>query len=1069
MKTALICLAVAFLLPSAFGADNHGYYMQPTIHGDTLVFVSQGDLWQVGIGGGDAHALTSHVAPASNPSLSPDGRSVAFSGTYEGPRDVYVLPLSGDVPKRLTYGGGMSVVGWTPDGKILAATESHATLPNLELVSIDPNTRAQAVVPLAQASNGVYDPSGRTLFFTRFAFQGSQTKRYKGGTAQNIWSYAQGAPEAVPLTKNFPGTSKDPMWWGRRIYFLSDRDGWMNLWSMNEQGGDVRQITHSAGLDIQSAALDGGRIAYQLGADIHVFDLNKNADSTIDITLDSDFDQSLERWIKDPAQFVSSYDLSGNGSKLVLTARGTVFVAPAEPGRLVQVTRKPGVRYRFGMLTPDGKQVIALSDESGETEWWRFPANGVGTGERLSTGSSVTGGTGTMSPDGKNLAYQDKNQILWILDLTTKKVTKAATSLDGGFDSVTWSPDSQWLAFGMPTPTFSRLMLYSLKDASLTAITTDRSDATSPAWSPDGNWLYFLSDRTFHSQVSSPWGARAPEPYFTKQTKIYLLGLKKGLRSPFQPDDELYSPAADKGEKPVKIQPDMDGLASRLWAVPIEAGNYGLLTTDGKRLYFLGSDDGQSADLEELEIKNRDISAKKVATAVSGYMMSSDRSKLLISKAGRYYITSAGGVSLEKPVDLSNWAFTVEPQAEWRQMFLDAWRLERDYFYDAHLHGVDWDAVYKKYLPMVNRVRSREELSNLIAQVVGELSALHTFVVGGDLREPLENISVASLGAELSPDRGAGGYRVTRIYNGEPDYPESMSPLSRPEVAMHQGDVILAINGQDTLDAPDIETLLRNQSGKQTLLHIKNGSDSKLRDTIVVPIDRGSDFDLRYTDWEVSRRTEVEKAGSGQIGYVHLRAMGSNDIEQWERDFYPVFNRQGLILDVRHNNGGNIDSWILEKLLRKAWFYWQARVGTPYWNMQSAFRGYVVVLCDESTASDGEAFTEGFKRLKLGKVIGERTWGGEIWLSFSNSLIDGGIASAAEFGVYGPEGKWLIEGHGVDPDMEVDNLPHATFLGKDAQLEAAIDYLGREIKEHPVPVPPHPAYPDKSFPAKKSG
>jgi len=355
-------------------------------------------------------------------------------------------------------------------------------------------------------------------------------------------------------------------------------------------------------------------------------------------------------------------------------------------------------------------------------------------------------------------------------------------------------------------------------------------------------------------------------------------------------------------------------------------------------------------------------------------------------------------------------------------------------------------------------------LSNLLAQMVGELSALHTFVYGGDSRGSIDKVAPASLGALLTRDDSAGGYRVDKIYSGEPDYPDSISPLARPDVHIGVGDVITALDGVDVLTVPSIDALLRTKAGHQVLLSVKDHGAGTARDCIVEPIDPGTLGNLRYTDWEVSRRDRVETEGKGAIGYVHLRAMGGGDIAQWERDFYPVFDRAGLIIDVRHNNGGNIDSWIIEKLLRKSWMYWQDRIGNPTWNMQSAFRGHIVVLCDENTASDGEAFTEGFKRLGLGKVIGTRTWGGEIWLSSSNVLEDFGIATAAESGVYGPEGKWLIEGHGVDPDIEVDNLPHATYLGQDAQLQAALDYLQKEIKAHPVPVPPSPKHPDKSNP-----
>jgi len=354
-------------------------------------------------------------------------------------------------------------------------------------------------------------------------------------------------------------------------------------------------------------------------------------------------------------------------------------------------------------------------------------------------------------------------------------------------------------------------------------------------------------------------------------------------------------------------------------------------------------------------------------------------------------------------------------------------------------------------------------LSDLIGDMVSELSALHINVFGGDHREGPDQIKMAYLGAVLARDESRGGWRIEHIYNTDPDYPNKRSPLARPGVNVKDGDVIESINGAPTLSVAHPQALLRNQAGKQVLLRVKSSSDDQSRDVIVKPVDADGDADLRYSEWEYTCRQRVEELGRGDLGYVHLRAMSQADIAQWARDYYPVYNRKGLIVDVRHNGGGNIDSWILEKLMRKAWFYWQPRVGAPTWNMQYAFRGHMVVLCDEFTGSDGEAFTEGFKRLGLGKVIDKRTWGGEIWLSASNFLVDRGIATAAEVGVYGPEGQWLIEGHGVEPDIVVDNLPNATFKGEDAQLQKAIEYLQEEIRQKPVTIPAAPPYPDKSI------
>jgi tricorn protease len=397
-------------------------------------------------------------------------------------------------------------------------------------------------------------------------------------------------------------------------------------------------------------------------------------------------------------------------------------------------------------------------------------------------------------------------------------------------------------------------------------------------------------------------------------------------------------------------------------------------------------------------------------------------------------------------------------------MFVEAWRLERDYFYDPAMHGVDWEKMRDKYLPLVDRVTTRVELSDLMAQMVSELSALHIFVAPGDRRKGQDDVQPGSLGARFARDDTGRGWRVEHVYRADPDDFDRRSPLARHGVDVVAGDVVVAIDGQPTSDVDDLGTLLRNKAHRQVLLEVAPARGGTPRKVIVEPIDLEQAADLRYAEWEQTRRERVESRSGGKIGYVHLRAMRGDDFTDWARGYYPVHRRAGLIVDVRHNRGGNIDSWILGRLLRRPWFYWSQRAGrTAWWNMQYAFRGHLAVLSNEWTASDGEAFAEGVKRLELGRVFGTRTWGGEIWLSSSNRLVDRGIATAAEYGVYGPEGEWLIEGWGVEPDVRVDNLPHATFLGDDAQLDAAVDHLLGEIERKPVVPPEPPAYPDKSL------
>ena len=1116
---ALLCVAVA---PPKAAEQPLGYFRFPALAGRTLVFTAEGDLWKTTIDGGVPERLTAHPGEETRAALSPDGRWVAFTGTYEGPAEAYLLPLEGGVPRRLTWDGGpVRVVGWTPDGKVIGATNRYSTLPNAMLVVIDPQTSVRSEVPLAQASDGTYAPDG-TLFFTRLPFQGSQTRRYKGGTAQQIWKFARGAAEAEPVTRDYAGTSKQPMLWNGRIFFLSDRDGTMNVWSTTIDGADLRQHTRHADYEAQSAALSEGRVAYQHGADLRVLDIASGADRVVPIRVVSDFDQMRERWVTEPFEWITSSHLSPDGDRVVLTARGQLFVMPAGQGRQVEATRNPKVRYRNGRFMPDGRSLLSLSDNSGEVEFWRVPANGIGEPEQLTSDGSVLRWDGLPSPDGKRVAHYDKDQQLWVLELATKRQTKLASSAQGDFDDLAWSPDSRYLAYTAPEANqLTRIWIWEAATGRVAPVTTDRYDSVSPAWSRDGKWLYFLSDRNFVSLVGSPWGSRQPEPFYDKQTRMYHVSLAPGERSPFQPADELHpkekgkdkdkdtdtdtdkdEAAKDEGRtkdkgakddgkkgdgnkseakkdedtKAEAAKPtapaDLATLQTRIIEVAVPAGNYMSLSLDEKRLYVVDRDtEPQSKRLLKtlaLEASPK-IELETFLEDIRSYELSADGKKLLVRRAKDLLVLDAGAKApaaadlARKVLPLTSWQFKLDPRDEWQQMFTEAWRLERDYFYDRQMHGVDWPAIRAKYAPLVDRVTDRAELSDVLAQMVSELSALHIFVRGGDARSGKDDVEPGSLGARTALDAGAGGHRVTHVYASDPDLPDELSPLSRPGVGVRAGDVITHVNGQPTTAVNDLAQLLRGQAGKQVLLDVKP-SVGAARQAIVVPVSQSRDADLRYDEWEYTRRLEVERASDNRIGYVHLRAMGSGNMAEWTREYYPVYNRAGLIVDVRHNRGGNIDSWLLGRLLRKAWFYWQPRLGHPFWNMQFAFRGHVVVLVNEFTASDGEAFAEGFRRLGLGKVIGTRTWGGEIWLSSSNVLVDRGIATAAEIGVYGPEGTWLIEGHGVDPDVVVDNLPHATFKGEDAQLQAAIAHLEELIRTKPVPVPPAPPYPDKRVP-----
>lgn len=1118
---ALFCASTSIAIAADPAPIHRGYYTYPALRSGNIVFTSEGDLWIVGVSGGVARRLTSDPGIESHAFLSSDGKTVAFSANFEGPTEVYTMPVDGGLPERRTWDGGSLPAGFAPDGRLMITTARYATLPGTQLVLIN-GVGAREIVPLSEAAQAAYSPDDHNLFFTRWFKQPSETKRYKGGTAESIWKF-DGHNEAVSLTADWPGASSHPMFWNGRVYFLSDRDGIMNVFSMDEEGHNLKQESHQRIFDVSAASIDDGRIVYACGADLWLLDLKSDHEQIIPITLASDFDQLREHWVKKPIDYLTAFHISPDGTSAVFTARGEVFTLPLRSGRIVKVAANSAVRFREARFLPDGKNILALSTETGETEFWKFPANGEGKPEQWTHDAHVLRWDGVVSPDGTWLAHHDKDEHLWLFNTKTKQEKLVATSMNGDFGDLHWSPDSKWLAFGASADNqFLQIKVFNVNSSEIKEITSDRYNSVSPAWSSDGKWLYFLSDRMLKTTVESPWGPRQPEPFFDHQLKIYQLALVSDLRSPFLPPDELHPDSANKpdekksdekkpeekskdnkpgesaktadqakqsgdekkdekkNEKPIpEVKIDFTDMALRLSEVPAPPGNYGSLQATEKRLCWLNDPDNTQKHLavQCLDLANNGDDVDTVISDVKNFEISENRKKILVRKNDDFFIfdSDVKPAALADPkalakasINLAPWTFSTKPVDEYRGLFMDAWRLERDYFYDRNMHGVDWVAMRDRYLPLVDRVASRDELNLVIAQMVGELSVLHTFVVGGDARKPDDQVEIASLGARLRRDEKAGGFVVDHIYAHDPDLPNQAPPFARPESLVREGEVIVSIDGQDLLGVTDERVLLRGKAGAQVLLRVKAASGA-MRYVLVVPIKERDEARLRYAEWEYSRRLMVDSASNHTIGYVHLQAMGSDDIDQWAREFYPIFDRQGLIIDVRHNNGGNIDSWLLAKLLRQAWFYFQPRVGNPSWNMQDAFRGHIVVLCDQHTASDGEAFTEGFKRLKLGKVIGTRTWGGEVWLSFDNTQADNGIASAAELGVYGPDGKWLIEGHGSDPDIVVDDLPHSTFNGSDDQLQAALQLLKEEIKADPRPVPPHPPYPDKSFRFSGSG
>lgn len=1099
--------ALAVLCATSAWAGTSGFYRQPALRGEQVYLVAEGDLWRVSSNGGEAQRLTTHAGQESQPAVSPDGHWLAFTGQYDGGTEIYLMPAAGGPPKRLTWeGGGMRVWGFSAAGEIIYT--SLDARPGSQLFAIDAKTGQRRQLPVGQASDAALSADGRTLYFTRGGLRSDNARQYRGGAIARLWALdltdkaearpliAEGNNDRRPLPYRISNID--------RIAFLSDRDGTVNLWSVNSRGGDLRQHTAHKGWDIRHASIDGSRVVYSLGADLYLVDLASSAGAKkLDVSLGGDFDQQRERWIKKPQDFLTDTSFAPNGERVLLAVRGHLATQGVGTLRRAELPQPADGRCKKGEFSSDNKSVFAVCDFSGETEIWRFAANGTGQPERITSGAPDATPTQRRdllpSPDGRWLAHTDKEGRIWLTDLKTKATREIAR---GSFNDPpqlqAWSPDGQALAWTLPLrhADRSQLQLYGTADGRVHTLTSDRYDSDSAAFSPDGQWLYFASNRNFATTGNgSPWGDRNTGPFFGLRSKLFALALQPGLRSPFAAKDELESatekkaddqraedkkatdknPTERKPEEKDAKKPDpkakpaivFDGLSERLYELPAPAGNHRALRTDGKRLWYLDRDLEGKSQLKSIAIDNQGGPPEILASDVRDYDISADGKKLMLVRnqaAGAAPEVLIVEAAPKLPADLAkqqvrwtDWQIATQPRAEWKQMFADAWRMHRDHFYDKDMHGIDWLAMRAKYEPLVDRVTDRFELAELMAQMVSELGALHSQVGAGDTRPAPDEPGLAGLGGRFS--RGPEGWRIDAIYLADPELPSEASPLAAPGLGLKVGDVITTLNGRPTADAPHPLELLRGQAGRQVLIEVKQAGGKTVQ-RIVTPVAQTRETQLRYNDWRFSRARAVEQAAQGRIGYVHLRAMGSADIADFVREFYAASDRDGLIIDVRYNNGGNIDSWILEKLLRRAWAFWQPRspAGSPvYANMQNVYRGHTVVLMNEDTYSDGETFAEGFKRLKIGPVIGKRSSGAGVWLSDGNRLLDNGIMRAAETGQIDAQGRFLIEGVGVSPDIDVDNPPRATAMGQDAQLDAALAELKRRIAEQPVqPVKPGP-------------
>ncbi|MBH9576857.1 S41 family peptidase [Inhella proteolytica] len=1086
----LLPLLAALCAAGLAQANPQGFYRQPAVQGDTVVFVSQGDLWRSSLAGGAAQRISSHAGQEISPVLLPDGKTLAFVAQYESAGDVYTLSLDGGVPQRRSWLGSASVRVWGHDGKdgllITAPAEDGRPHPQPYLLKGD---KLQAL-PVGDASDAAFSLDGKRILFTRNGLRGDHAKNYRGGAIASLWVMELGGgAEARPLLgADFPrANNRRPMPYrdaqGReRIAFLSDRDGFFNVWSVAADGSDARQHTRFKDFDARQASISGSTVVLARGADLQRVDLSAaGAEAPVlPITLAGDQPASTARWIQKPQNFLADVAVAPNGERAVIGVRGRLATQGTQALRRAVLQMPEGARCREAAFSSDSQSVFALCDMSGEVELWQFDALGLSAPKQITRGAPSLRTDLSVAPDGRHLVHADLAGAVYLTDLKAEggPATRQIDQLpDNEGIEFAWHPDAQALAYvRRPAEGGARgqVWLYTLADGDKRALTSAKYHSAAPAFSPDGQWLYFASRRHFQlQQGSSVWAERNMGPAFEPGTKVYALALQSGLRSPFAAKEELPPPAkaeakpeekkdakqdakqdAKKDSKPALPRIERAGLAERLFELPLPAGRYRSLQAEAKRLWWLESDFGPGA-LKSLSLE-AGASADTHTDKVRSFQLSGNGKTLLVQRdaaPGQAPELLLLDAAPKPPADTgkfsvrwADWQIPVNPRQEWQQMFADAWRMQRDYFYDAQLHGIDWKASRARHAALLPRVGDRVELGELMGMMASDLSLLHSQVGYGDLPPLAEEAPpVAGLGARLEPhEKGA---RIAHIYRNEAELVSERGPLQQPGLALREGEVITAINGQ-ALRWPQGATLLAGQAGKQLRLEVQGADGSGARSVIVTPVDPRRDMALRYQDWRFSRAEAVHKLSGGRIGYLHLRAMGGQDIADFAREFYAQLDKEAIVLDVRFNNGGNIDSWVLDKLLRKSWAYWQPRhpAGGPrFANMQQSYAGKLAMLINENTYSDGETVAEGFKRLGLGPVIGKTTSGAGVWLSDRNLLVDNGILRAAEIAQMSPEGQVLIEGKGVVPDLEVDNPPRATAQGQDAQLEAAVQQLLKQL------------------------
>lgn len=1056
--------------------NQSGYYRHPTIQDETIVFTSEDDLWSVPAAGGVARRLTSSLSRVSRPRLSPNGEWVAFVASEEGHPELYVMPADGGEPRRLTYFGASTYpIAWSADSRNIIFTTNQgqpfAHIFWVRSISIEgEESEGMGVGPAMSMSLG----PEKGMVIGRNTQDPARWKRYRGGTTGDLWIDCDGNNEFKRLIK-LRSNLDCPMWIGDRIYFISDHEGYGNIYSCDTEGNDLTRHTDHDDYYARNACSDERRIVYHAGADIYILDPIAAVNRRIQIEYHSPRTQRNRKFV-DPSAYLQGYDIHPEGHSVALIVRGKPITMGNFAGPAVQHGDPFTTRYRLVRYLNDGVRLVATSDQGGEEALVILKGDGAEAEERLDQLDLGRIVTLVVSPKADRVAIGNHRNEIIVVDLEKKSSRLIDRSNTMHDQNLAWSPDGRWLAFNhAETPETSYLMIADTETGEKHTITKPILHDIAPAWDPEGKYLYFLSYREFdpvydnlHFHLSFPRGMRP-----------YIMTLQRDLPDPFLPRpkppkkglpdalDGLAKPGSE--QKDVLVEIDFEGIDRRIRPFPARDGKYSQVIGGRGKVYFVGHPIMGSLDTEN-DVEPRptgtlevfDLESGKLDRIVGGLNeidISRDGATMIYRSGHRLRVFSVVAKPDEKAtepgeatgwIDLSRSRIMVQPPAEWRQMYREAWRLQRDFFWTEGMLGIDWDKVYDRYLPLVDRVGARSEFSDVIWELHGELGTSHAYEMGGDYREsPI--YAQGFLGADYVWSDQDDAWIVSRIVRGDAWDSKYGSPLEAPGVNIGEGDRIVSINGRRAAKHRSPYELLMNTAGTEVQITVvpKNGGDSR---TVTLRALR-NERPVRYREWVEINRQRVHEATGGKVGYVHVPNMGPLGYSEFHRGFLSEVGRGALIVDVRYNGGGHVSQLILEKLARKRIGYGLARYGMPEPYPMYSIAGPIVALTNENAGSDGDIFSHGFKVMKLGPLIGKRTWGGVVGIWPRNPLVDGSVTTQPEFSTWFEDVKWGLENHGTEPDIEIDITPQDWAVGRDPQLERAISEAVRMMKDRPF-VPP---------------